>query len=326
MLRSRLWFIAFCVLLTPAGIAATPTFEDSVQPFLKSHCTFCHNDELKTADLSFDRYQDGATALEDGPVWQRVKRMLGRKMMPPSPRPRPRPEEVAAVLDWIDANLAPEDTQPNPGRVTARRLNRAEYNNTVRDLLGIDFRPADDFPVDDSGYGFDNIGDVLSISPVLMEKYMTAAEKIVQRAIVTDRSVKPKVLRYSAPRAEGEQRQIGAAGPVPYSPEGRLAVRHFFPATGEYDLRLRFVDRRSVPDRRPEWTHHVPELIEQVLDLKVETIDLDMLAKEFCLSHDHAIRFMEKFGAPKLGGTFVFERETLLSELIEYREWLAKNP
>ena len=326
MLRSRLWFIAFCVLLTPAGTAATPTFEDSVQPFLNSHCTFCHNDELKTADLSFDRYQDGATALEDGQVWQRVKRMLGRKMMPPSPRPRPRPEEVAAVLDWIDANLAPEDTQPNPGRVTARRLNRAEYNNTVRDLLGIDFRPADDFPVDDSGYGFDNIGDVLSISPVLMEKYMTAAEKIVQRAIVTDRSVKPAVLRYSAPRAEGEQRQIGAAGQVPYSPEGRLAVRHFFPATGEYDLRLRFVDRRSVPDRRPEWTHRVSELIEQVSDLKVETVDLDMLTKEFCLSHDHAIRFMEKFGAPKLGGTFVFERETLLSELIEYREWLAENP
>ena len=325
-MHSRLWFIAFCVLLTPAGTAATPTFKDSVQPFLKSHCTFCHNDELKTADLSFDRYQDEGSALQDGQIWRRVKQMLDSKMMPPAPQPRPAPEEVAAVLDWIDANLALEDTQPNPGRVTARRLNRAEYNNTVRDLLGIDFRPADDFPVDDSGYGFDNIGDVLSISPVLMEKYMTAAEKIVQRAIVTDRSVKPAVLRYSAPRAEGEQRQIGAAGQVPYSPEGRLAVRHLFPATGEYDLRLKFVDRRSVPDRRPEWTYRVPELIEQVLDLKVETIDLDMLAKEFCLSLDHAIRFVEKFDAPKLGGTFVFERETLLSELIEYRDWLKENP
>ena len=172
--------------------------------------------------------------------------------MPPSPRPRPAPEEVAAVLDWIDANLAPEDTQLNPGRVTARRLNRAEYNNTVRDLLGVDFRPADDFPVDDSGYGFDNIGDVLSISPLLMEKYMAASDKIVRRAIVTDRSVKPKVLHYSAPRAEGEQRRIGAAGRVPYSPEGRLAVRHLFPATGQYDLRLRFVDHRRVPERRPE--------------------------------------------------------------------------
>ena len=328
-MHSWLWFSAFCVLLTPAGTAATSTFKDSVQPFLKTHCTFCHNDELKTADLSFDGYQDERSALQDGKVWGRVKQMLDRKMMPPSPRPRPAPEEVAAVLDWIDANLAnlaPEDTQLNPGRVTARRLNRAEYNNTVRDLLGIDFRPADDFPVDDTGYGFDNIGDVLSISPVLMEKYMAAADKIVRRAIVADRRVKPKVLRYSAPRAEGEQRQIGAAGRVPYSPEGRLAVRHLFPATGEYDLRLRFVDRRRVPERRPEWPHRVPELIEQVLDLKVETIDLDMLAKEFCLSLDHAIQFMEKFDAPKRAGTFVFERETLLSKLVEYRDWLEENP
>ena len=323
---SRLWFIAFCVLFTRAGTAATPAFKDSVQPFLKSHCTFCHNDQLKTADLSFDHYQDEKSALKDAQVWRRVKHMLDRKMMPPAPRPRPAPEEVAVVLDWIDANLSSEDTQPNPGRVTARRLNRAEYNNTVRDLLGIDFRPADDFPVDDTGYGFDNIGDVLSISPVLMEKYMTAAEKMVQRAIVTDRSVKPAVLRYSAPRAEGEQRQIGAAGRVPYSAEGRLAVRHLFPATGEYDLRLRFVDRRSVPERRLPWTRRVPELIEQASELEVEAVDLDTLAEEFCLSLDHAIRFMEHFDAPKVGGTFVFERETLLSELVEYQAWLEENP
>ena len=326
VLQSRLWFSVFCVLLAPAGAGATSTFKDSVQPFLKNHCTLCHNDELKTADLSFDHYQDEGSALQDGEVWRRVKQMLDRKMMPPLPRPRPAPEEVAAVLDWIGANLEPEDTQLNPGRVTARRLNRAEYNSTVRDLLGIDFRPADDFPVDDTGYGFDNIGDVLSISPVLMEKYMTAADKIVRRAIVTDRSVKPKVLRYSAPRAEGEQRQIGAAGRVPYSPEGRLAVRHLFPATGEYDLRLRFVDRRRVAKPRPEWTHRVPELIERVLDLKVEAIDLDLLAKEFYLNLDDAIQFMEKFDAPKRAGTFVFERETLLSKLVEYQGWLKENP
>ena len=114
MFHSRLWFIAFCVLLTPAGTAATPTFKDSVRPFLKSHCTFCHNDELKTADLSFEHYQDGATALKDGEVWRRVRRMLERKMMPPAPQPRPGREEVAAVLDWINANLAPKTSGPIP--------------------------------------------------------------------------------------------------------------------------------------------------------------------------------------------------------------------
>ena len=89
MLHSWLWFSAFCVLLTPAGTATTSTFKDSVQPFLKNHCTFCHNDELKTSGLSFDRYQDERSALQDGKVWRRVKQMLDRKMMPPLPQRAP---------------------------------------------------------------------------------------------------------------------------------------------------------------------------------------------------------------------------------------------
>src|SRR5712691_2636458 len=87
-------------------------------------------------------------------------------------------------------------SKPDPGRVTARRLNRYEYNNTIRDLLSINFRPADDFPADDYGYGFDNIGDVLSLSPVLMEKYLTAAEKIAKAAIFADSLPKATVLRF----------------------------------------------------------------------------------------------------------------------------------
>src|ERR1700731_873658 len=85
--------------------------------------------------------------------------------------------------------------KPDPGRVTARRLNRYEYNNTIHDLLAINLRPADDFPADDSGYGFDNIGDVLSLSPVLMEKYLAAAEKIAKAAIVADQLPKPSLVK-----------------------------------------------------------------------------------------------------------------------------------
>src|SRR5467141_2035736 len=86
----------------------------------------------------------------------------------------------------------------NYGRVTARRLNRVEYDNSVRDLLGVDLHPADDFPQDDSGYGFDNIGDVLSLSPVLMEKYLTAAEKISRTAIFGVEPLKPTLVRLRA--------------------------------------------------------------------------------------------------------------------------------
>ena len=99
-----------------------------------------------------------------------------------------------SILTAVTLLLA---SKPDPGRVTARRLNRYEYNNTIRDLLAINFRPADDFPADDSGYGFDNIGDVLSLSPVLMEKYLHAAEKIARTAIVIDALPKPTLETHS---------------------------------------------------------------------------------------------------------------------------------
>ena len=102
--------------------------------------------------------------------------------MPPKGRTAPSPEEIAKVTSWIDGAMARLDknVKPDPGRVTARRLNRVEYSNTIRDLLAVNFRATDVFPPDDSGYGFDNIGDVLSLSPVLMEKYLKAAEGIAK--------------------------------------------------------------------------------------------------------------------------------------------------
>src|SRR2546426_145170 len=98
----------------------------------------------------------------------------------------PPPAEREQMVSWIDATLSQADCKiRDPGRVTMRRLNREEYNNTIHDLTGLDLRPTDDFPSDDVGYGFDNIGDVLSMSPLLMEKYIAAAEKIAQAAIIT---------------------------------------------------------------------------------------------------------------------------------------------
>ena len=97
-------------------------------------------------------------------------------------------------------------TPPDPGRVTARRLNRTEYNNTIRDLLGVDLRPADDFPQDDSGYGFDNIADVLSLSPVLMEKYMSAAERVARTALFGPPTLKP-TLDAAAIRGPAQRRR-----------------------------------------------------------------------------------------------------------------------
>ena len=108
--------------------------------------------------------------------------------MPPEGKPQPSEAESARFTQYLQSLLSKANCKiaHDPGRVTLRRLNRDEYNNTVRDLVGVDFRPADDFPSDDVGYGFDNIGDVLTLPPLLMEKYLAAAEAIADEAIVAD--------------------------------------------------------------------------------------------------------------------------------------------
>ena len=142
MCRKPRYLALCCALLAPVASVGAPTFEADVQPFLETHCVLCHNAQVKTADLVLDSYGNGEAAAGASAVWQRVKQMLGGGRMPPAGRPRPPRQDIANVLDWIAANTPEETIQPDPGRVTARRLNRAEYNNTVRDLLGVDFRPA----------------------------------------------------------------------------------------------------------------------------------------------------------------------------------------
>ena len=131
-----------------------------------------------------------------------------------------------------------EARRRDPGRVTVRRLNRAEYNNTVRDLVGVALRPADDFPVDDAGYGFDNIGDVLSLPPILMEKYMSAADRIARAAIIARPPLEPTLEKYLASRVNGEEG---------YFSDGAFRIAHAFPADAEYELQIRVVDRRYRP-------------------------------------------------------------------------------
>lgn len=157
-------------------------------------------------------------------------------------RPHPNKAELKAVIRWIKSEFQQADRmfKPNPGRVTARRLNRAEYNNTVRDLLGVDLRPADDFPQDDSGYGFDNIGDVLSLSPVLMEKYLAAAEKIARTAVFGPELLKPTLVSYQPPerRIAPSDRPLFDYDLTGLSLPNALHLTHRFPVDGEYVIRV----------------------------------------------------------------------------------------
>jgi hypothetical protein len=162
------------------------TYEKDILPFLKKHCFSCHGNGKAKADLSFDKFKDDKAVVLDRKTWNNVRHMLETREMPPEGRPKPDVAEIDAALKAINGLFDEFDrtAKPNVGRVTIRRLNRTEYNNTIRDLVGVDFKPAEDFPADDVGYGFDNIGDVLSISPLLLEKYLSAAEAILEQAIV----------------------------------------------------------------------------------------------------------------------------------------------
>lgn len=169
---------------TQTKAAATPvTFERDVLPAINQYCAPCHGSSNPTAGVSLVKAKTAAQAKEQAELWTRVLKNIENKHMPPKGMPAPNEAQRQRLLAGLRAALTVDCDTADPGRVTLRRLNRAEYNNTIRDLTGVNFRPADDFPSDDVGYGFDNIGDVLSVSPLLVEKYLNAAEQIAAQAI-----------------------------------------------------------------------------------------------------------------------------------------------
>ncbi len=171
-------------------------WDRSVGLLLKTHCNHCHNNLKPEAELSLERFTVQPAVQENYLVWQKVAKMLAERQMPPEDEEQPEESARQAAIEVIERELATFDcgAEKHPGRITIRRLNRAEYNNTVRDLLGVDFEPAADFPSDNVGEGFDNISDILTIPPVLMEKYLAAAEKIVERTFADPMLVKKVIV------------------------------------------------------------------------------------------------------------------------------------
>jgi hypothetical protein len=195
-LRQRLEWLVIAVLLfwsashshaRAADVAAATRFSERVQPLLEQYCYGCHGMGSKKGGVALDKFEhDNAAAVNARELWHGVLKNVRAGIMPPPGKPKPTADELKVFEDWIKRDAFKADpADPDPGRITLRRLNRVEYRNTIRDLMGIDFRTDEEFPADDSGYGFDNIGDVLSISPLLLEKYVQAAETIVAKAVPT---------------------------------------------------------------------------------------------------------------------------------------------
>ncbi len=217
-------------------------FEQSLQPFLATHCYGCHNAEMKTGGLNLEAYPTTASLLQDRDKWEEVLQKVRTGEMPPKGMPRPKEAEVQMAVRWLEHLFEQADQQakPDPGRVTARRLNRSEYANSIRDLLGVEFRATTEFPVDDSGGGFDNIADVLTISPVLMEKYMAAAERIAVRAIGADPlPKKPVEAKYSRETMNTRRLDLST-----------VEATHRIEWDGEYTIRFGLPGERSA-DAKP---------------------------------------------------------------------------
>src|SRR6185437_6297227 len=140
-------------------------FQSSVQPFLAKNCFLCHNTKMKTGGLDLQAYTTESSVDQNRDTWETVLKKLKTGEMPPKGLPRPKPADLQVVTNWIQAEFDRQDqlTKPNPGRVTARRLNRAEYNNTVRDLLSVDYHPADYFPQEDLAHRHFRSGNVKAL-------------------------------------------------------------------------------------------------------------------------------------------------------------------
>jgi mono/diheme cytochrome c family protein len=227
-----------------AAPAAPDTFKQQVLPLIQKYCVGCHGGANPSAGLSLTRFPDTASVLKARDVWDKVSHNVRMQHMPPPGLPQPTAAERQQMATWIDSTLSTSDCKIlDPGRVTMRRLNREEYNNTIRDLVGLDLHPADDFPSDDVGYGFDNIGDVLTISPLLMEKYMSAAEKIAQAAIIPPEARAKEGAKAPLPPSQRRIIFCQPASPAQRDACARRIIAAFAPRTYRRPVTAGEVDR-----------------------------------------------------------------------------------
>jgi hypothetical protein len=189
MISTRLCLFA----LTAALPALAVDYEKEIKPVLKEFCADCHNPDKKKGDLDLAPLLAKPDFAANQEVWEKTAEMLLNRDMPPEKKPQPTEAARTKVVEWLEGELQKlaANVPPNPGRVTLRRLNKEEYRRTIRELLSVDYNP-EDFPADEVGYGFNNIGDVLSLSPMLMEKYLAAAEEITRKAIAAEPPKVPK--------------------------------------------------------------------------------------------------------------------------------------
>lgn len=276
------------------------------------YCVTCHNTRLKTAGLELDTLESQQIAANPE-VWEKVVRKIRTGAMPPAGLPRPDKTQGETFAASIETALDQAATaHPNPGRPIAHRLNRSEYTNAVRDVLGLEIDTTAMLPVDESGYGFDNISDVLSVTPGLLDRYMLAARKI-SRLAVGDVSLPTVSETYKLPVGLKQNDRMGED--LPFGTRGGTAVHYLFPVDGEYVVKVKF--------RHTVGTNRVPGLgARELIDVRFNgTLVQDIPVGGECPSSSQEPRCL----AP-VGIQFASEYELHIDDHLEARVKAQAGP
>jgi hypothetical protein len=296
-----------------------------LSPFFEKYCLTCHSTQAKTAGLDLESYKKHASILDDRETGEKILKKLLAGQMPPPGMPHPSQDEIKSVTKSLQDAFTYADAHAtaDPGHIAPHRLNRSEYDNTVRDLLGVDLHAAKDFPQDDSAFGFDNIADTLSISPVLMQKYMAAAEKIAKVAVFGS-DLKPEPVRFDVPipRRMETTNVVKIKKPTYYSMAnydttglsmpGSYHLTYEIPATGEYVFKINGAGNRPPGSEPTQVTFWIDG--KQVQTFDVANVSLsgferrpdvwEMRTKLSAGYHEFVVAFPKEFDGlpPRYGG------------------------
>jgi hypothetical protein len=249
----------------------------AAQNIVGTYCAGCHNEKLKTGGLVLTQF-DPMRASANTAIAEKVVRKLRAGMMPPPGMPRPDKATLNAFVTSIEKNLdAAAEAHPEPGRPVLHRLNRTEYGNAIRDLLSLQIDPSQFLPPDDMSHGFDNMSDVLTVSPTLMESYIRAAGKISRQAL-GDLSIETTTVNYTLPRVVSQTKHVEGA---PLGTRGGISVVHHFPVDGEYSFRLTFYFHQMGTSLFGQTQGKTEQIEVSVNGERVALFDVNPLMKQF---------------------------------------------
>ena len=258
----------------PLAVKLEERLAKDIRPLMHKYCYECHGNGEKKGGVKLDGPGDIKSIMNTAEDWLTVVEVMNLGLMPPEDKPQPTAHERLTIQQWVDeaAEYYPEDATPDPGWYTIHRLNRSEYRNTMRDLLGIDpaqYDLAENLPSDDTGYGFDNIADVLSMSPLQFEMFLQSAERAIELSLGAGEPMKPQTVRNLKRDTAGVE--LGESGQTLWA-NGTVSGRYQFDEAGVYEIVVRVYGDKAA-ELGPEIEIYVGDKVLKTADVSATSLD-----------------------------------------------------